>query len=410
MDLLAKELQIYWKQNNKNQEGKVIEKIVRAMMNLIACEVCGKELDAQIFSLSDQELARLYQLSKTHDLAHLTGDALIKNGVIQNAEIKTKLEKQRMLAVYRYEKFSYGLTKLCGALEQAEIPFIPLKGSVLRQYYPEPWMRTRCDIDVLVHEEDLQRVVSYLSDNLGYRRESQNFHDISMFTQGGVHIEVNYDLVEDGKVNSAVSVLKKVWDTAVQSDNGSYYYEMPDEYFYFYHIAHMAKHFVGTGGCGIRPFLDLWILNNRINFDREKRANLLSDGGLDVFAKQAELLAEIWFGYAEHTEITKQMENYILRGGVYGTNANRIAVQQQKKGGKVKYALSKIFIPYKVIKFHYPILQKNKWLTPIMEVRRWGKLIFCGHLKRTVKELKYNSAISENAAAQTQALLKNVGL
>lgn len=134
MDLLAKELQIYWKQNNKNQEGKVIEKIVRAMMNLIACEVCGKELDAQIFSLSDQELARLYQLSKTHDLAHLTGDALIKNGVIQNAEIKTKLEKQRMLAVYRYEKFSYGLTKLCGALEQAEIPFIPLKGSVLRQY------------------------------------------------------------------------------------------------------------------------------------------------------------------------------------------------------------------------------------------------------------------------------------
>lgn len=152
------------------------------MMNLIACEVCGKELDAQIFSLSDQELARLYQLSKTHDLAHLTGDALIKNGVIQNAEIKTKLEKQRMLAVYRYEKFSYGLTKLCGALEQAEIPFIPLKGSVLRQYYPEPWMRTSCDIDVLVHEEDLQRVVSYLSDNLGYRRESAKLHDISMFT------------------------------------------------------------------------------------------------------------------------------------------------------------------------------------------------------------------------------------
>lgn len=78
MDLLAKELQIYWKQNNKNQEGKVIEKIVRAMMNLIACEVCGKELDAQIFSLSDQELARLYQLSKTHDLAHLTGERAYK--------------------------------------------------------------------------------------------------------------------------------------------------------------------------------------------------------------------------------------------------------------------------------------------------------------------------------------------
>lgn len=77
---------------------------------------------------------------------------------------------------------------------------------------------------------------------------------------------------------------------------------------------------------------------------------------------------------------------------------------------KVKYALSKFFIPYNVIKFHYPILQKHRWLTPIMEVRRWGKLIFCGHLKRTVKELKYNSTISVDAAAETRALLKNVGL
>ena len=180
--------------------------------------------------------------------------------------------------------------------------------------------------------------------------------------------------------------------------------------FYFYHIAHMAKHFVATGGCGIRPFLDIWVLNHRIDFDREKREKLLSDGGLDVFAKQAELLSAVWFGNAEHTEITRRMEEYILRGGVYGTKTNQVVVQQQKKGGKLKYALSKIFIPYEKIKFHYPILQKHKWLTQIMEVRRWGKLIFCGHLKRTVNELKFNSRISEDVAAKTRTLLKNVGL
>ena len=58
----------------------------------------------------------------------------------------------------------------------------------------------------------------------------------------------------------------------------------------------MAKHFVSTGGCGIRPFLDIWVLNHKIDFNREKREKLLSDGGLDVFAKQAELLSEVWFG------------------------------------------------------------------------------------------------------------------
>ena len=63
-----------------------------------------------------------------------------------------------------------------------------------------------------------------------------------------------------------------------------------------------------------------------------------------------------------------------------------------------------------MIKFQYPVLQKHKWLMPAMEVRRWCKLIFCGHLKRTTRELRYNSGISTEKAEQTQALLRGIGL
>ena len=171
----------------------------------------------------------------------------------------------------------------------------------------------------------------------------------------------------------------------------------------------MAKHFEG-GGCGIRPFIDLLVLNNQVEFDKEKRQSLLEEGGLSKFGSQVELLSEIWFGNAEHTEITGQIQDYILKGGVYGTNENRIAVQQQKQGGKFKYALSKIFLPYDVIKFHYPVLEKHKWLMPFMQVRRWCKLIFCGHLKRATHELKYNSALTKDAAEEAKTLLKNIGL
>ena len=45
----------------------------------------------------------------------------------------------------------------CNALEKAQIPFVPLKGSVIRKYYPEAWMRTSSDIDVLVHKEDVEK-------------------------------------------------------------------------------------------------------------------------------------------------------------------------------------------------------------------------------------------------------------
>ena len=117
-------------------------KIIHAMMDLIASEVCGKEIDKSKYTLTDEGLAKLYKLAKSHDLAHLVGDALIKNNLIGDGKVKAKFQKQMMLAVYRYEKINYELGRLHKVLNEAEIPFIPLKGSVIRQYYPEPWMRT----------------------------------------------------------------------------------------------------------------------------------------------------------------------------------------------------------------------------------------------------------------------------
>ena len=109
-----------------------MEKIIHAMMDLIASEVCGKKINKSQYTLTDEELVKLYKLSKSHDLAHLVGDALIKNDLIEDGEIKAKFQKQIMLAVYRYEKINYELGRLRKVLNEAEIPFIPLKGSVIR--------------------------------------------------------------------------------------------------------------------------------------------------------------------------------------------------------------------------------------------------------------------------------------
>ena len=382
---------------------------VRAMISLIASEICGRVLDKSQCTLTDSELARLYRLSKDHDLAHLVGNALIKNSLISNDEIRAEFQKQIMLAVYRQERLDGELNRLRRVLNAAEIRFIPLKGAVLRRYYPEPWMRTSCDIDILVHESDLERTLAVLKEKMAYRPESKGSHDVGLFSEGGVHVELHYGLIEERCVEGAEAVLRSAWDDATAVSGGCEY-ALSDAMFYFYHVAHMAKHFVGTGGCGVRAFADIWILKHRVEHDSGKREELLEKGGLADFARQAELLSEIWFGNAEHTELTKRLEAYILRGGVYGTAENSVIVQQQLRGGKLRYALSKIFIPYDVIRFHYPILQRHRWLTPVMEVRRWGKLIFCGSLKRVAGELRYNGAISEDTAADARDFLEGLGL
>ena len=104
------------------------------------------------------------------------------------------------------------------------------------------------------------------------------------------------------------------------------------------------------------------------------------------------------------------MQSYILSGGVYGVRDNYVSVNQIKRGGKIKYALSRIFLPYNVLKYIYPVIQKHKWLTPVFEVVRWFSLVFGGKLRTSVRELAFNSKIDSDKADETRAFLKEIGI
>jgi hypothetical protein len=382
------------------------------MMRWIASEVCDRSIEniEELRPSSEAELQVLYRFSKRQDLAHLVGNALFRYQMFPEGSAWTeKFKKQIFLAHIRYEQIQLTLEALCQAMEQEEIPFMPLKGAVLRQRYPEPWMRTSCDIDVLVRSEDLERASLLLEERLSCRKEELGSHDLSLFASNGVHIELHYDLVENDLIAQSDSVLRTVWEHVTVRSGWRYWYEMSDEMFYFYHIAHMAKHFE-IGGCGVRPLIDLWLLEHRMEYSQHDRDELLERGGLLAFANACRSLSDAWFSSEEMDALSKQMQEYILCGGVYGSDENRVAAQQAKQGGKVSYAMSRIFLKYDVLKFHYPVLMKHKWLLPVMEVRRWGKLIFCGGLKRSAKELTVNQTMSKGTSDFTKNLMKQIGL
>ncbi|MBQ8408441.1 MAG: nucleotidyltransferase family protein [Clostridia bacterium] len=383
--------------------------VTEIMISAIRAQVCGIK-DINYGEISQEAMRSLYTLSKSHDMTHLVFAELSKRNMLTDGnEISQKFRKQHMLAILRHERLHYEYGELCRVLEEASLPFLPLKGSVLRQYYPEPWMRTSCDIDILVHENDLEQAIECLRSTLHYKVDTKGSHDVSLFSENGVHLELHYDLVEDEIANNCKRILQNAWKYSHVKSDTAHHHQFSDEMFYFYHIAHMAKHFE-NGGCGIRPFLDLWILEHSVEHDAIKRDELLREGNLLTFANSVRQLSEVWFGNRAHNDTTLQMEKYLLFGGVYGSIQNRVAIQQFKQGGKLRYILSRIFIPYDSIKFHYPILQKHRWLTPIMEVRRWCKLIFCGGLKRSVTEINATATVSSETQTSTRELLDKIGL
>ena len=376
---------------------------------LLRCEISGSAEPIEEKALSEGALSEIYAISNTHDVAHIISSALENKGVLAKDEISQKLLNTKFLAIYRSQQLKYALKEICSVFEKEKIRFIPLKGSVLKSYYPQEWMRTSCDIDILVHEVDLKAAAAVLEGELGYCVKTHTTHDISLYSPADIHLELHFNLLEVGRANSAGDILKNVWDYAKLKDGSDYHCELLDEMFYFYHIAHMAKHFE-NGGCGIRPFIDLWLLDNRSGVDAAKRNELLLKGDLLKFADAARKLCRVWLQGEAADEISVKMEKYVLSGGLYGTNENRVVVQQQKKGGKWGYVISRMFLPYETLKYHYPVLQKHRWLTPVMEVWRWFKLAFCGHSKRVMSELRYNQSISSEKAAEVKDFLLSIGL
>ena len=127
------------------------------MFSLLGSEINMAQLNADIHkNFTHETYEELYALSTKHDLSHIVASALSRRGLLGNDDISVKFNKQLMMAVYRDSQKEYALDQLGTLLENAKIPHIMLKGAIIRKFYPQSWMRTSCDVDVLVQKQDTE--------------------------------------------------------------------------------------------------------------------------------------------------------------------------------------------------------------------------------------------------------------
>lgn len=383
---------------------------INLIFALLRAAVCGQQpASANRENCNEQTLQQIYGFTQKHNIAHLIGAGLQTSGLAQYAGAAyMPYLQQQCAAISRYEKANYELIKICNVFEKAEIKHMPLKGSVLSKYYPEPWLRVGCDIDILVPEVYVDRAAELLCTTCGYSYNVKGSHDICLLSPNGQHVELHYDLIEDSCSTSAAQVLRRVWDASKLEAGTSYRYVMCDAMQYFYHIAHMAKHFM-NGGCGIKPFVDLWVFDMLPDIDQSARLQLLEEGKLDQFSKTVLEMSKLWRDCRPLDEDQLLLQSFIFSGGAYGTLENKVNIQM-KNGNKRHYLLKRLILPYDEIKFHYPILQKHKYLMPVMQVVRWLRYFDADSRKRANMEMNYSRKHSEDSDMRMQSLRMLLGL
>ena len=152
--------------------------------------------------------------------------------------------------------------KLLEKFNEENIDVIVLKGLVVRDLYPKPEFRTMGDSDVLVHEEDLERVTELLQE-LGYKlEECEDEHGAHLvFSHEKYrHVEVHWTLVNDDYFLGTKEFEKDIWKNSMKIKIGkAEVLSLGWEDLALHLCLHMAVHIV-CGGFGLRQLCDLVLL------------------------------------------------------------------------------------------------------------------------------------------------------
>lgn len=379
------------------------------LIALVRYAINGDAIDVEAIKgwLSEEKMVALYKVSKGHDMAHLVAYALLENGISPKGEMGQILQVEIEQSKLRYEMMEADCQEIYDLFESEKIDYMPLKGAVIRGIYPEPWMRTSCDIDILVRPDDLQKAKELLVQHLNYRMDSDvAYHDISLYSPFGMHIELHHSIKENNEKFD--KILGGVWEFAYPAIPNGHKYVQSNTYLLFHMIAHTAYHFA-SGGCGMRSVLDIWLLRRVIDFNVQELRSLLADSELDRFYSKITELGEYWFGNEKQADsVVLEMEKYVLLGGTYGVNGQSAVFKRAKNGGRLRYFFSRLFLPYDNLAVLYPVVKKHKILTPFCQIARWFGVIF--KTKRIANEAKRIVAANDNEVRNVASLLESLGL
>ena len=380
------------------------DKTANIVLKILSSYIKGEQINME---LTEEQISDLFLIMKAHDLIHIPGL------VLKNANTDPKYEvftRAQYLAALRYERQQYERKRITELFEEHGIKHVHLKGSVIARFYREPWHRTSCDIDILVHDEDLEKAANFLIESFGYTlKTNMTNHDYSLILGDTIHVELHYDLCKSG------ITLSDAWNTAVPAPNMQYEFVFTPEIIMLYHYAHMANHFK-YGGYGLKSMIDLYLLEHNLEYDKDILNTLLIKGGIKKFADTMQSLTDVWFSGAEGDEKSAFLTGFIFDSGAYGSMKHTISMLlheskgSDEKSSGIKYVLNRVFLPYDNLKYIYPSLQKHKSLIPIYQVRRWASFLSHKRFARVKNEVKTYAKMDKETPQKIADMLSELEL
>lgn len=399
------------------------------LIHLIKCSLLGETAQPIPEGVTWEEVYRLAVRNSTESMCWPAASKA--EGI--PVHLRQMWQEDYNKTLYRRLMFDTEREAIFKELADRGIFCLPLKGVVLQEYYPQPEMRSMCDNDFLYgfiepaenggyrikgankeqQEESVKnalKVIKEVMEGRGYETKSLGMeHHDSFVKEPFFNFESHRSLLP-GRVNME-AYSDSAWSRAIQSESDPYLYCFSPEDTYIFTLAHAFKHY-DNAGCGIRFVVDI-----RVFLDKEENTmdwkyigGELEKLGLSEFERKVRTLAASAFlkgGVMSGDD--REMLAYLLGSGTYGTMANRVQNDLNKKmvkTGRNARAAKRRYIYERLFDLHavetiFPGASKIKPLIPFLLIGRGARGLI--RRPRSIKqEMKYllSSEPSESSDKQ----------
>lgn len=360
------------------------------LITLLDCAIHEKPLPQECAAGADW--AAVLEMARSHHIDALLLDVALSlpAGMTPSGELREQWQGDAMNTAMSQGALAIQASILLGAMDEAGVKAVMLKGMALKALYPQPDLRTMSDMDLLVAPAQ-QAQAHEVMEALGYRvLEKEPGVDV-MASPEGLRVELHerlFDKTEEGFLAKLDEQALFSVESAVREEVyfGEAWVFPPQSHLEFL-ILHMAKHLITTG-FGLRQLADYALFlekrGGEINFSalRAQMKALSLEGMTDALTSvcrtHLSLPAGPWDPAKDCSAQGEALLSDILDAGVFGksskerTRSAAVVYRSFETADGDKGRLRRALFPSaRTLKAPYLYARRHPWLLPAAWVHRF---------------------------------------
>lgn len=359
---------------------------IEYFIHLISCAINGREPVAQ----ESVDYSALLALAKKHQVYNIIFPIIKDNPDVPEKE-KISFRNFHLSEVSRMININNEREQIYDSLDEAGIDYMPLKGLIIKHYYPKESMRQMSDNDILFDASRRDDVASIMK-KAGYKTVAtgENSDDYNK----PPHCTFEFHRTLFYKQHDFCPTFDNLWENATKDSTRSNMYHMGINDVYIYSVSHMYKHF-SSAGCGVRFLVDhyLFLKKENDNLDWDYINDFFNKNGIADYEEKSRRLAFRLFDELPLDESDWELLQTYINFGIYGDGNIILAKQLDKLAdgdsidkAKKKYFLYRLFPPKSKMIADYRTLEKRPYLLPLFYILRLFRGLKNSH--KTINEIK----------------------